>query len=120
MDKQLKEMVNSEVLRRVDYGIIKYEEARAAKQLMKRCTNALSGLKNHDSKNQFAIYLHLDGNRVLSITNEDRFPELTLDTIRQFLTLLEIQYYGEMKNAINEFDQTLTIKIDEDGKAASK
>jgi hypothetical protein len=48
------------------------------------------------------------------------FKNLTLETIKQFFTLLETLYYNEMKDAIQEFNNTLTRKIEEDGKAAEK
>ena len=120
MENELKNMVSGETYSRVNYGLEKYQKAKEAKEMMDQCTKVLGQLKKKIPTDRWYLNFSLGGFKEFSLSHEQPFTELTFETIKQFFTLLETLYYNEMKDAIQEFNNTLTRKIEEDGKAAGK
>jgi hypothetical protein len=120
MENELKNMVSGETYSRVNYGLEKYQKAKEAKEMMDKCTKVLGYIKKKGPSDRWSLTFDIGGFREFGLSNEMPFKNLTLETIKQFFTLLETLYYNEMKDAIQEFNNTLTRKIEEDGKAAEK
>lgn len=118
MEQELQNMVNPEVYSRVDYGLTKYQQAKDAKEMMDKCTKVLGHIRKKTKQERWNLSFEIGGFREFGISNDSPFSELTFETIKQLFTLLETLYYNEMKEAIEEFNDTMKVKIEEDGKAA--
>lgn len=122
MENDLKKMVNPEVYSRVNSALEIYRKADLTKTLMDNCTKAIAQIKRTPNA-RWHLRFSMSGSTVIELTTEDdKDPhiELTLETLKQFFLLLETLYYNELKGLTEQFDKSLTKKIEEDGKAAGK